>query len=119
LIEEERAAVGDLEEARAVGDGAREGALLVAEELGLEERRLHRAAVEGDHGERRARAPAVDPAGDELLADAALALDEYGKISRRREIDRLHHVAHGVRGEDEVDVAGLARAPERRVLALE
>jgi hypothetical protein len=38
LVEEERAAVGLLEAADAAAVGAGEGALLVAEELGLEER---------------------------------------------------------------------------------
>ncbi len=39
LVEEERAAVGDLEAAERALDGAGEGALLVAEQLALDERR--------------------------------------------------------------------------------
>ena len=48
LVEEERAAVGALEGAGDAGDGAGEGAALVAEELALDQRRRHGAAVDDD-----------------------------------------------------------------------
>src|SRR5215470_7305007 len=48
LIEKDRAPVRLLEQARLVGDGAREGAPLVPEELGLEQRGRERRAVHGD-----------------------------------------------------------------------
>ena len=48
LVEEERAAVGDLELARARRDGAGEGALHVAEELTLDEVLGDGAAVDDD-----------------------------------------------------------------------
>ena len=48
LVEEERAAVGLLEPADAQPVGARERALLVAEELGLEQVLLQRRAVDLD-----------------------------------------------------------------------
>ena len=57
LVEEERAAVGLLEEAAAVGRRVGERALLVAEELALEEVLGDGAAVDGD--ERRALARAT------------------------------------------------------------
>ena len=56
LVEEERAAVGLLEAADAPLVRAGERALLVAEELALEERLGERRAVERDEGRLRARA---------------------------------------------------------------
>ena len=46
FVEKERAAVGQLETALAHRDRAREGAALVAEELGLDQRRRERRAVD-------------------------------------------------------------------------
>ena len=50
LVEEERAAVGDLEEPLAVGVGAGEGPLAVAEELALDEVLGQGPAVDRDEG---------------------------------------------------------------------
>src|SRR6185369_7876459 len=72
LVEEQGAAVGRLEQAGAGGLGVGEGALLVAEELGLDERLRQRGAVHFDEG---AVAPApggVEGAGDVSLAAAGL-----------------------------------------------
>src|SRR5207249_219040 len=76
LVEEKRPAVGLLEAPDAAAVGAREGALLVTEQLALQERLGHRGAVHLD--QRAAAAPAlrVDGVGDDLLARAAFALDE-------------------------------------------
>ena len=48
LVEEQRAAVGELEAAGAAIGGAGERALLVAEDLALEQRLGNRRAVDGD-----------------------------------------------------------------------
>ena len=48
LVEEQRAALGDFESALAGGDGAGEGALLVAEQFALEQLGGNGAAVDGD-----------------------------------------------------------------------
>ena len=53
-----------------------EGAPLVAEQLGLEQRLGDRRAVDVDEGAARARARAMDHAGDEALAGAGLALEQ-------------------------------------------
>ena len=53
--------------------GAGEGALLVAEQLGLEQRVGDRGDVDRHEGLRRGGALRVDRARDELLAGAALA----------------------------------------------
>ena len=92
LVEEERAAVGALEAARARGDGARERAALVAEELALEHALGERLAVDRDERPADAVAPVVQQARDQLLAGAALALDEHGRAARRHaphEIEQL------------------------------
>src|SRR5690606_1006727 len=75
LVEEERAAVGELEEAFALADRAGERALLVAEQLGLEQRLRHRGDVGGDERPVPARRQRVDAARYALLAGAALAGD--------------------------------------------
>ena len=73
LVEEQRPAVGLLEAPFAAAGRAREGALLVAEQLALEQRLGQRRAVELDERCRRAGAVLVDSLRDELLARAALA----------------------------------------------
>ena len=83
LVEEERAPVGQLEEADPPGDGAGEGALLVAEELALDQPLGDRGAVDRDQRPGGAPAVRVDRAGDELLAGPALAGDEHGGVGRR------------------------------------
>ena len=79
LVEEERAAVRKLELARraALEGPARQCAGFAAEELLLEEVAVQRGAVHGDEGPVRAAAGVVYGLGEQLLARAALALDEY------------------------------------------
>src|SRR6185503_15283232 len=67
LVQEEHALVRDLEEARLAAEGAAERALLVAEELALEQGLRHRPAVDGHEGLDMAWTQAMDGARDELL----------------------------------------------------
>src|SRR4029077_14075703 len=94
LVEEERAALGELDAAAPPRGGAGEGPLLVAEELALEEGLRERGAVHGHEGTCGARAPAMDRARRDLLADAALAEQEDRRIGARdlaeRFLDRPH-----------------------------
>ncbi len=83
LVEEERAAVGFLEQALARADGAGERAARVAEQLALEQRLADRRAVDGHERARRALAVGVHRARDQLLAGAALARDQHGRVGRR------------------------------------
>ncbi len=76
LVEEERSPVGLLEETAALEHRAGERALLVAEQLALDELPRDRRAVHLHEGAVGARAEAVQGAGDKLLAGAALAGDE-------------------------------------------
>src|SRR5213075_3207980 len=85
-------AVRLLELPHAAREGAGEGALLVAEELALDERLGNRRAVEVDEGAVRARPVAVEPARDELLAGSGLAQEAYRNL---RLHDALHLVEEG------------------------
>ena len=108
LVEEERAAVGLLEEAALLAHRAGEGAALVAEELGLEQRLRQRAAVDRDELAVLADRGEVDRAGDQLLARAALA----------RQQDRRGHLADPLdRPEDLLHPAAPADDVGERVLA--
>ena len=57
--------------------------LLVAEELGLEQRLGNRRAVDRDEGPVGPRAQRVQRAREELLAGAALAFEQHGRVGRR------------------------------------
>jgi hypothetical protein len=72
--------------------GAGERALLVAEQLALEQRLGERAHVHGDERARAPRRQAVDAARDQLLARAALPLDEHRARHRRVLLDLHEHL---------------------------
>ena len=78
LVQKDRAALRLLEEAAVLAVGAGEAALLVTEQLALDQVGRDRAAV--DREERKALAPAqvVDRPRGELLASAALAGQQHG-----------------------------------------
>src|SRR5262249_6951198 len=99
LVEEDAASVRELEAplAHAVRPG--EGALLVAEELALEEAGGERRAVHAEEGPLAAGRSEVDRPRQELLPGAALAADQH----RRRALGIALHQ--------------LERAPDRRALA--
>ena len=73
LVEEERAAVRQLEPALAVGDRAGEGAAHVAEQLALDDGLGQRRAVHLDERAARPLAAVVDRLRHQLLAGAGLA----------------------------------------------
>src|SRR5678815_1895443 len=77
LVEEERAALRELDTTRLALGRPGERALLVTEELALEERLGDRAAVHGDERTVLSRALLVDFARRDLLAAAALAAQEH------------------------------------------
>jgi len=100
LVEQERAAVRQLELAALALVRPGEGALLVAEQLALDERLGNRRAVERDERAGPARRVVVDRLGDELLADAALPEDEDGAASRRHLDDLPADALHPRRAAD-------------------
>ena len=79
LVEEQRAAVGQLEQSLAELLGVGERALLVAVQLALEQLLGDRAAVELDERSAGARAVTVEVARHQLLAGAGLAEDQHGR----------------------------------------
>ncbi|MFT3776270.1 MAG: hypothetical protein QM820_63810 [Minicystis sp.] len=99
LVEEERGAVGLADEALALGRAGVGVVLDVAEQLGVEQALGEGGRVAGHERAATARREAVDGAGDQLLAGAALAGDE--------------HVARGRCGEGDV----VAEPPRGRALA--
>ena len=102
LVEEDRAVAGDFEQARLVANRTGEGASHVAEQLGFEQRLGQRRAVDAHERRRGARALIVDQPDDELLAGAALAVDEHGRIERRDARRQLQDVLHRLAAGDEV-----------------
>src|SRR5207249_2588682 len=86
-VEEQRAAVGHLEAADLLGDGAGEGAPLVPEELALEEPRRNGGAVELHERAVAAVAAVVDGPREQLLARARFAEKQDRRIGR---CDDLH-----------------------------
>src|SRR5690606_29100975 len=77
LVQEDGAAVGELEAAYTVPMRAGERALHVPEELALEQLVGDRRAVDLHEGPVAARAARMDHVRDELLADARLTLDQH------------------------------------------
>ena len=106
LVEEQRAAVGLDEHARAIGGGASERALRVPEQLAVDQRLRDGAAVERDEPLLAARAALVQRARHQLLAGAALAADQDRDVLARQAIERGAQLTHLGRHADEQRVRG-------------
>ena len=102
FVHEDRAAVRRLEQARLVAVGAGERAAHVAEQLRLEERVGQAGAVDRDELRARAGALLVDQAGEDLLADAALAGDEDLRVRPGRVLQLLAEFADRRASPDEL-----------------
>ncbi len=94
FVEEERAAVGYFEEAFLRGDGGSKRAFDVAEERGLEQLGGHGAGVDGNERLVAARRVGVDGLGDDLLAGAALALNQDRGTAGRDLRDQVEDAQH-------------------------
>ncbi|MNF63646.1 hypothetical protein D3C84_453540 [compost metagenome] len=93
FIEQNGAALGQLELARRAGDGAGEGTLLMAEQRGLEHVVGNRRAVDGNEGFRRPWRLLVNESCQHLLAGAGLAGDQHRRIALRHprgQLEQLH-----------------------------
>jgi hypothetical protein len=95
LVEEDRAEVRLLELADAGRGGAGERALLVPEELALEQLRRQRGAVDFDERLRLSRGSLMDRARHQLLAAAALAGNEHGDVAVGHLLDDVRDLPHG------------------------
>ena len=94
FVEEQRAAMRELQLARLVAIGAREAALDVTEQLRLEQRLGQTRAVHRDEGAPRAARSHVDGAGDEVLADPAFAGDQDLRFADRGAACHRQHFHH-------------------------
>ena len=88
----------------------------MAEQLGFEQLLRDGAAVDGHERLARARAGAVDGAGQQLLAGAAFARDQHARIGGRHQAGLGQHIGHGLAAADDlfaptVVTAGIALGP--------
>src|SRR6266851_4882957 len=84
LIKKKGSPIGDLEESGRIVHGARESALLVAEELALQERLGQGGAVDRYEGFVLPRAVGVNRPGDQFLPRSRLALQQDSDGRRDR-----------------------------------
>ena len=115
LVEEERAALRRSQGADRALHGAGEGPALVAEQLRLGHLGGDRAAVDGHEGAGGSRRQLVDGARGDLLAGAALTVDEHGKARGRRPLEEIERSAQGRITRDDSG----QEHPVRGVLALD
>ena len=94
FVEQQRAAIGQLEAADAPLGRAGEGAALVAENFALHQRFGDRRTIDGDEGPVGARRKPVNRARQNFLARAGFAGDQHGGRRRRDLLDQAHDVLH-------------------------
>src|SRR4051812_820597 len=110
LVQEQRAAVGELESSFLARLGTRERALFVAEQLGLYQALGQRRAAHLDERLLRAQRPVVDRVRDQLLAGPRLAADQHGGIGAGDLRHLLEDLPHRAAGADELrEVVALAQ----------
>ena len=95
FVQKQRPVAGDLEQAGLVPHGTGERPTHMTEELGFQQRFGQRGAVDRHERPSGTRALIVDHPHDELLAGAALAVDQDGRVQRRDPRRELEHVLHG------------------------
>ena len=92
FVEEQGAAVRQLEFSGLARAGAGERAFLVAEQLGFEQVLRNRRAVDRDKRTVGSRTEHVQRAGEQLLAGAALAFEQHRRVGARRALQRDRHL---------------------------
>ena len=102
LVEEQRAAVGQLEPPLLARHGAGERALLVAEELRLDQRVGQRRAAHLHERLRRAQRVVVDGVRNQFLAGARLAANHDRRVRARDLGDLLADPAHHAAGAEDL-----------------
>jgi hypothetical protein len=118
LVEEQRAAVGQLEAAHAVRLGVGERALHMAEQLALEHPLGQAAGVHGYHRARRAHRRRMQRHRDDALARAVLARDEHVRVGRPQPRDHLEDRLHRGRVGNQVRPRLVAQHPVLGLQAL-
>jgi hypothetical protein len=118
LVQEDRAAVGQLELAALLRRGARERTLFVAEQLGLDQLLRNGRAVHFHKGPARAPALQVDLTRHQLLAGSVVAGDQNPAVGRRCHLDLLLELRDRLGFAE--DLVGVQRlSPQSLVLVLE
>ena len=92
LVEEQRAAVRELELARLARHRAGKGALLMPEQLGFQQVVGNRRAIDRDKRPVGPIAQRVERAREQLLARAAFPLKQHGGVGARRALQRHNHL---------------------------
>ena len=106
FIQEQRAAIGQLESADTVLHRSRKGATDVAEEFALEQFARDGGAVHTHERGRCARAAVVDGAGDQFLACARFSEDEHVGVGGSHHFDLGEHLLeHGTAADDGAVIA--------------
>ena len=106
VVEEDRAALGELEPARPILDGAGERPALVAEQLRLDERLGEDRAAHGHERPVPPRARVVNQVGDELLAGSGFPRDEHAAVTVGNDAYEVEHRAHAGASADHDRVDG-------------
>ena len=83
LVQENRAAVGQLEAPLSHPHGAGERAFLMAEQFAFDERRRKRGAVDPHQRARMPPAPLVQRPGEQFLAGSGRAEQQHARVRRR------------------------------------
>ena len=110
LVEEERAAVGEVQRARSLLERTREGTARMAEELALRERLGHRRTVHRHEGARGTPAESVHGTRDDFLAGAGLPLEQQMRFRVRgrphERADLVHRATPADQGGESVSTRG-------------
>ena len=117
FVQEERAAVGQLEAALALLLGTRERPPLMAEELALDQILGQGGAVDADEGGVAPHAAEMQGARDQFLAGARLAADQHGGHAVGHLRDLVVDQPHAARGADQVRrLVSVAQQPAQAVV---
>src|SRR5262249_43683799 len=92
LVQEDRAAMGELEAPHFAAEGASEGPLFVPEELTLDQRGWDGGAVDLDQGSLLTRTAVMNGPCDQLFARARFAQDEDRGLGRRHLLHLMQDV---------------------------
>ena len=110
LVEQQRPALGAFEHPCVPAHRAREAALLVAEQLGLDQPGGDRTAVDREERAAAAQAPVMDRLRRELFPGTALAGQQHARLGRAHPLDQAEYFLHG--GRDAQDRAARRHAEE-------
>jgi hypothetical protein len=116
FVQKDRPAVGELETPGLRGAGIREGALLPAEQLALDERGRQGRAIHADERRSATAAGVMQQAGGDALARAGLAEQEHGGRGRRHLLQPLAQRAKRLTVADEIGrLVELWRSKDHRI----